>query len=191
MKTIFLIIATLFFSIEVYSQEVYKLSNPSETTEEESPLDEIVSIINKSLEKAQNNLKGIQIESADLTLKTSYSKQGGGGFKLLLKASKKWEVENANSLTFRFEKVSPATENYEKFRKLDYLTNALIDAAKQWNNLKKTISGLKKKNFSVEVSFTVKKNTEGGIEFEIIGVGVNVEGSLENTAVHTIKLTFV
>jgi hypothetical protein len=191
MKTIFTILTALMFTTGVYSQEFYTSSNSKEKSEQESPINEIVDLINKSLEKAQGSLSDIKIQEAEISLKTSYTKNGGGGFKIFLKASKKWEVENANTFTFTFDKVSTPKEGLEKSGKQDYLTTALIDAAQQWKTLNNTISGLKKKNLSVEVSFTITKTSEGGIEFELIGVGVDVSGKLENSAVHTIKLTFI
>ena len=164
-----------------------------EKKSETLPLDSIITTINNSLDKANENLKdkNLDIKSAKIALKTSYVKSGGGGFKLFVKASKKWELEKASTLIFVYEK--PTEKSLELFEITDFaekLTNAIVEAATQWQNATKTINGLSKSTFSVELSFSVKKTTGGGIEFEIWGVGIDLGKDYEKTAVHEISLTF-
>ena len=183
MKNLLLAISLIFTSA-VYGQE-----NKAETL----PLNSIITTINNSLDKANENLetKKLDIKTAEISLKTSYVKSGGGGFKLFVKASKKWELEKASTLTFVYEK--PTEKSLELVQVTDFaekLTSAIVDAATQWQNATTTINGLSKSTFSVELSFLVKKVTEGGIEFEIWGAGIDLGGEYENTAVHEISLTF-
>ena len=158
-------------------------------------MDSIIKIINNSLDKANENLtaKDLDIESAKITLKTSYDQSGGGGFKLFAKASKKWELEKASTLTFLYEK--PTKKSLKPIGDNDFahkLTNAIVEAATEWQNATKTINGLSKSTFSVDLSFSVKKTTGTGIEFEIEiwGVGIDLNYDYEKTAVHEISLTF-
>ena len=183
MKNLLLAISLIFTSA-AFAQE-----NKSETL----ALDSIITIINNSLNKANENLedKNLDIKSAEIALKTSYVKSGGGGFKLFVKASKKWELEKASTLTFVYEK--PTEKSLEFVGITDFeekLTNAIVEAATQWQNATETINGLSKSTFSVDLSFSVKKANEGGIEFEIWGVGIDVGVDYENTAVHELSLTF-
>jgi len=157
----------------------------------------MITIINNSLDKANERLDSIDLDvkSATITLKTSYDKSGGGGFKLFVKASKKWQLEKVNTMKFVYEKVNKVNlksvgyyNNEKVFEK--NLTNAIVSAANQWQNTTQTIEGLSKKSFSIEMSFMVKKITKGGIEFEIFGAGIDISGDYERTAVHTISLSF-
>ncbi len=181
MKNLLLAISLIFTSA-AFAQE-----KKSETL----PLDSIITIINNSLDKANENLeaKNLDIKSAEIALKTSYVKSGGGGFKLFVKASKKWELEKASTLTFVYEK--PTEKSFVEITDFEEkLTNAIVEAATQWQNATKTINGLSKSTFSVDLSFLVKKITGGGIEFEIWGVGIEAGGDYKLTAVHEISLTF-
>ena len=161
------------------------------------PLESMIKIINNSLDKANERLvsKNLDIKTAEITLKTVYDKSAGGGFKLFVKASKKWELEKASTMTFEYEKVNKTRQksieffnNKEVFE--ENLTNAIVGAATQWYNTSQTVTGLSKSKFSVEISFSVKNVTEAGIEFEIWGAGIDLGGDYEKTAVHTISLTF-
>jgi hypothetical protein len=161
------------------------------------PLEAMIAVVNNSLEKANERLSAtsLDIKTAEITLKTSYDKSGGGGFKIFVKASKKWELEKANTMTFVYEKAEKINEkavdffdNKKVFEK--NLTTAIVSAASQWQKTTATVKGLSKSKFSVEISFMVKDITDGGIEFEIWGVGLDIGGEYEKTAVHTVSLTF-
>lgn len=64
-----------------------------------------------------------------------------------------------------------------------------MNAAEQY---KKAIpvGTLVKDDFQVEIAFSLRKNTSGGIDFEIFGVEVEGSGELESTVFHKIALTF-
>jgi hypothetical protein len=70
------------------------------------------------------------------------------------------------------------------------LRAAIATAAAQWKKMGTEIPGLKQDSFTVEVSFGLTKTTSGGVEFEVWGVGVDLEASKEFTATHSISLTF-
>lgn len=161
------------------------------------PLEAMIKIINNSLDKANDKLndQALDIKTAEITLITSYDKSGGGGFKLFVKASKKWELEKANTMKFVYEKVDKTNQKSVEFfdnKKVfeQNLTNAIVSAANQWQKTTATVEGLSKSKFSVEISFMVKNITEAGIEFEIWGAGIDIGGDYEKSAVHTVFLTF-
>jgi hypothetical protein len=188
MKKSILILTTLFFSLTLFAQEEQK---------ETIPLDAMITIINNSLDKANERLStsSLDVRTAEITLKTSYDKSGGGGFKIFVKASKKWELEKANTMKFVYEKADKINEKSVEFfdNKMIFeknLTDAIVSAANQWQKTTASVDGLSKSKFSVEISFMVKNITDGGIEFEIWGVGLDIGGDYENTAVHTVSLTF-
>ena len=81
-------------------------------------------------------------------------------------------------------------KNFIKETFEEHLTKAIVTAAKQWSLSSGTILGLSKEKYNVEVSFMVKKSTGGGIEFEIWGIGADLSVDSENSAVHTVSLTF-
>lgn len=162
------------------------------------PLKKIVNIINNSLDQATLKLenKPIQIKGAEIELSTTYDATTGGEFKLFVKASQKWQLEKVNKMKFTYEKPSESKiKTDQKNTGTVYvfevnLTNAIVDAANQWINTTDTVTGLKKSDFSVEISFMVKSISALGVEFEIWGIGADVGAEYENSVVHTITLTF-
>jgi len=159
-----------------------------------APLEEMVSTINNSLDAANTDLveSNLEVSTATITFKTVYSKEGGGGFKIFVKAKKQWQWERASSLSFEY--VKPPVDSLitemrpPKFSK--NLAQAIISGAKQWQAAKETISGLKKDKFTVDVSFTIKNKNQVGFEIEIWGIGVDASADFNNTAVHSVSITF-
>lgn len=188
MKKLILILTVAFQSLTFFAQAEEK---------ETIPLEAMITIINNSLDKANEQLSttALDIRTAEITLKTSYDKSGGGGFKIFVKASKKWELEKANTMKFVYEKADKINKksveffNNEKVFEQN-LTDAIVSAANQWQKTTATVEGLSKSKYSVDISFMVKNITTAGIEFEIWGVGLDVGGDYEKTAVHTVSLTF-
>ena len=72
----------------------------------------------------------------------------------------------------------------------EQLTNAIIAAGQQWYSATKDIAGLSKKDYQVTVSFAITKASDGGIEFEIWGIGLSGKVDWEKAVAHTITLTF-
>lgn len=191
-KSTYLIIMLLLSSLSIFAQE-----EPTFTKPEMFDLKSIVTIVNRSIIEASKKLKEsetkLKIKEAEITLQTIYDLSGGGEFKVIAKASKKWELEKTTTLTFSYSSVeeiilkgkSKIPVSFEK-----KLTDAIISAANQWKESTGTVKGLSKEKFNVEVSFMAKKLTGGGVEFEIWGVGADLSVDNENSAVHTVSLTF-
>lgn len=185
MKRILFFLLTLVMSLGV--SHAQKQEDKVEAFE----LKGIVSLINNSLEKASEELDGSmqpKLQSAEIALSTIYDKAGGGGFKIIAKASKKWQIEKSTTLTFSYEKsdqkemVSPSFETH--------LKDAVVSASKQWAAASTGVTGLSKKEFSVALSFSLKKTGSAGVEFEIWGIGIDATVDVEKTAAHKVTLTF-
>lgn len=170
---------------------ILNLTSPIKEEIKTYPLESIITIINNSLDKANEELTGEdpKIEKTKITLKTVYDKSGGGGFKLFVKASKKWELEKASSVTFEYKKVDKKMKISEEKIFEKNLTNAIVSAANQWKKAQE-ITGLSKSNFIVDLSFVVINTIDGGVEFEIWDAGINLFGKYRKTAVHSVSLTF-
>lgn len=158
-------------------------------------LDSVVSEVNKALSLSSEDLRmnGLVISEAEVTLKTIRSTEGGGGFKLFVKASKKWGLEKASSITYSYERPETLMALTFDKGKADLhaaLRKAIEEAATQWSRTTTEINGLDKDSFKVEISFGVTRSTSGGVEFEVWGVGVELDGAKERTASHSVTLTF-
>lgn len=157
-------------------------------------LGDVVKEINTGLGLANADLqaKGLEISEAEVTLQTMRSTEGGGGFKIFVKGSKKWHLEKASSIKYSYAKDSVMALSSEKATESLHqaLRAAIATAAAQWKKMGTEIPGLKQESFTVEVSFGLTKTTSGGVEFEVWGVGVDLEASKEFSATHSISLTF-
>ncbi len=149
-------------------------------------LNDVIAQINKSLKEAQNELEGITLKEASVNLETTSSKTGGGGFKIFVKASRKWSKETTSSVTFNF---GPPSKTGEKALRKDLLAIAIKDAAIQYK-ASIPVGSLVRNSFEVEISFSLKKNTETGVEFELFGVELEGGADFEKTVFHKMNLKF-
>lgn len=200
-KITYLLIIFVLTSLSTFAQK--KPTNPPIIKTETFELNNVIAKVNESIIEAtkriddskqinteeQNSLK---ITDAEITFQTIYDISGGGEFKLFARASKKWELEKTTTMTFSYSTVKNLTseKNFIKETFEEHLTKAIVTAAKQWSLSSGTILGLSKEKYNVEVSFMVKKSSGGGIEFEIWGIGADLSVDSENSAVHTVSLTF-
>lgn len=172
-----------------YSQSKSAVAQNDSTCE----LNRIIEQINNSLQDAKSELKSIKIKKAEIELEIGYDKSGGGGFKIFAKASKKWEKEYSSSMKFSYELPQQDT-SLNGFVKSDFnfsktLSKAVIDAAKMYSSSKK-IGVLEKSSLEVKIAFSLNNTTDGGVEFEIWGIGVDISGAIGKKVVHTITLEF-
>lgn len=190
MKYIILLLTTqMLFFCSLHAQ-----SNSASDITDTLPLDLVIQTVNNSLKEASEDLSGISLESASVTFKTILDVEGGGGFKLFAKASKEWSKETSNSVTYNFAKPSRLKLKsflQPEFIKLqDDLTEAVINASSQYRNSIAQIDGLQKKDFTVNLAFSVTKNTSGGFDFEIFNIGIDTSGGFGKTVSHSISLKF-
>ena len=190
MKNSFLLIA----AVIITSGSVFSQPNTVNNDTDTLPLDLVIQTVNNSLKETSETLKGVSLESASVTFKTILDVQGGGGFKLFAKASKEWSKETSNSVTYNFKK--PQNLSLKNFQKQEYkqlqddLTKAITNAANQYTNSIAQIDGLKKEDFTVTLSFSVAKNTSGGIDFEVFNIGIDASGGFGRKVSHSISLKF-
>ncbi|HQV38932.1 MAG: hypothetical protein IPL81_10110 [Flavobacteriales bacterium] len=191
-KLLTMLVLTLCMAMAVQAQK-----QPAAKTDgiETRGLDEVVQEVNIGIGLAREDLKanGLEISTAEVTLKTIRSTDAGGGFKIFVKASKKWQLEKASSVKYSYAKMESlvamdSTKGKEKLH--EALRKAISASAAQWKRASSAIQGLEKNSFTIEISFGVTKSTSGGVEFEVWGVGLDLEGSKELTASHSISLTF-
>jgi len=163
------------------------------------PLKQVVDIINQSLDNTNTDLTKTNhyITSAKISLKTIYDVSAGGSFKLFVKASHSEDIANASKFVFQYDREKneelvgdSCSEDMGAKLFENELTNAIKSAVDQWHETHVTINGLSKKSFSVEIAFTVKTDTKGGVEFKICGAGIGADVDCGKTAIHTISLTF-
>lgn len=186
------LIFTLLFSISIQAQET-----------EEFDLDPIINIINKSLEVTAVESKGVKLNSAKINLKTSLSKNAGGGFKVIFKAKTKFAWERSSEVTYTYSipdktgglgiesnQIPKGIRSANK--KLEpSLIVILSKALKSIEASTGSIPELSKRSMQVKVSFTAKKRGEAGVEFSLFDlIGVDSSVDAEKTAVHTITLDF-
>lgn len=181
---VFKIITAMLLVIPGYAQDADQA--------ELAPIEKIIEGVNTSLYNANYALNDsdVEIKTAKVSLKTAQSTTTGGGFKIFIKASKKVQWNNSSSITYSYTQP-PGLANKKKPNKdfNEILTNVIVQTAKDWKK-SNNINGLEKSEFTVELSFGLEKNGEGGFEFELWSIAFEAGGKRAKTAVHTITLTF-
>jgi hypothetical protein len=170
----------------------------NQTSDGTYPLADFVSVVNKALFLANESISKSTAElvNAKVTLKTVYSKEGGGGFKLFISASKKWEKELSSSIVYEY--VKPDKINLKmaliseavKVQPEVVISKAIISAIQQWEATVLNINGLNKDAFTLNISFLVKQSGSAGIEVEVFGIGLEGGYNTENAISHSIELKF-
>lgn len=188
MRATLIILCIIFIQCETPQERIQTL-----------PLKQVVEIINTSLENTNTELEkdNHHISNATITLKTIYDKSAGGSFKLFIKASHNEDLSNASKFIFQYKKdrqgktIDNSNTQYTGSNLFENeLTNAIKSAVNDWQETQISINGLSKNTFSVDLAFTVKTNTKGGIEFKVCGTDIGANAECGKTAMHTISLCF-
>lgn len=170
-------------------------------------LDSIITVINRSLDLAKERIKKDSIElnltGAKINLKTLYSKEKSGGFKLFVKGDVNIQNAQSHSVTYNYSfptKSKVFHENeYQIFMdfnlsqgldSLNDLSNAIVDAAKQWHNTTVKIGDLEQANYTVEIVFAIKKEESGGISFDLFGIEFGGGTKKSDSIFHSVELSF-
>lgn len=162
----------------------------------EVPLNEIISVINHSISEAAKTTGDLKIKAATIDLSTAYSSKKGGGFSLILSGSKNWTKELATKVSFNYvEEKDLNTKEVggpDAMQKnlAENLTMAIIASAEQWSKVNEYIPGLKKEDYSVTISFTIKKNKSGGLSYTIFDIGLDATVDYTNVITHSITVKF-
>jgi hypothetical protein len=185
MKTsLLLLIVLVFMTSYTFAQGQKKEKDDS--VNKTLKLEDVIKSINNSLAIAQAQLEGVELGEGSVTLQTTYDKEGTGGFKLFVKASKTWSKESSNSVTYKYKK--PDTKAIVK-NTTDKLALIIVDAANQYKN-SSSITGLSKDGFEIELSISITNATSGGIDFKLFGAEVDASADFQKTVFHKINLNF-
>ena len=157
-----------------------------DTHPKELELDAVIKSINNSLSIAQARFEGVTLNDGSITLQTTSTKAAGGGFKLFVRAEKRWSKGTSNSVTYKYKK--PDTKDV-KTDVQDKLALIIISAAEQYKT-STSITGLEKDGFEVVLSLSITNISALGIEFEIFGVGFDANADFDKTVFHSITLSF-
>lgn len=153
----------------------------------ELALDAVIQYINESLLIANDQLPNeVTLVEGSITLQTTYNKEVGGGFKLFVRAARRWSKESSNSVTFNYKKPE---KDEIKINRQDQLATVIVDAVNQYQK-SLAITGLDKNGFQIELSLSITNVTDLGLEFEIFGVGFEAGANFEKTVFHKIALSF-
>ena len=152
----------------------------------ELALDAVIKSINGSLSIAQSKLKGVTLNEGSVTLETTYSNEGGGGFKLFVRAERKWSKESTNTVTYNYKKPEKKGVGIDT---QDQLADIIYNVAKQYEE-SEAMGGLDKDGFEIELSLSITNKIGGGLEFEVFGVGFEAGADFEKTVFHKITLSF-
>lgn len=161
-------------------------------------LDTIVKTVQKQYECAINklekkeNIRDIEITSAKLTLKVAQSISGGGELTVLIFGAS-GSIEKSYSTTVSFTLAKKDTSGgFENALADDdnKLCDLIVEAAKKFHNLKRTVGDLEKDSFDLDTSFSIVKKGGGKVTFEIWGIGAEVGGEQSGTIEHGLSLTF-
>jgi len=147
---------------------------------ETATLASVVKLVDKSLQDAQGELakSNLGLVEAEITLMTTKESQGGGGFSIIVKASRKWSKEVSNSTTYKFTK--PLPEEKLAAEPKDAFAKAIIAAAKDYRS-SISLASLKKDGFESQVSFSVNSNGGVGVSLDIFDVELAASADFDRT----------
>lgn len=159
------------------------------------PLEEVVGAIQTQYEAAikeleKQNIKNVEIESADISLKVSREISGTGEFKvLIIKPSASYTNSHSTTVTYSLVK-KPSVGGNNKLAKDDRLKDLIVASAKNFNDLRGTIGPLTKDSFGLDIVFSVKWEAGIGIEFDLWGIGADLSGATGKEIEHEMSLKF-
>lgn len=152
--------------------------------------------IQKGLTRAQTEIFALgmpPLESVTLTLQTEYTRSVEGGINLyIFTFGQKWE--QGRSQVVELKLVPPPADTPRELASKpglsEHLVQAIVSAAKGVQKARITDPPLEVEQLKAEFTFVVMTKTKGGLEFEIVPVGAEIKGSLENKALQKITVTF-
>jgi hypothetical protein len=185
-----LLLIILFISTPIYA---FQSTNTNDVT-----VDSVIPVINEALVLAQTSINSGQliIESANVTFQTVLASSETAGVNLwLINTKRTWSREQTSTMVFKYGKPKPKAQNKSNFmeevveKNVETLKDIIVNASTLYTQMG-NVNELVKKGFDVSLSFKVSTDDDGGLEFEILGIGANFSGSEANTLVHTIALSF-
>ena len=152
-----------------------------------APVDKILKQAIEVLDEVERKVDLPEPKIVNITFETSVSTETGIGLKILIfKFSHKWQREQSNEITYKFQLVPVKALTPEPIK--EALTKAIKEAFDQLskvNNEQAKIKGL-----TVKVSFVIEKSTEIEGEYELLPITPSLSRSWKRKAVHTIEIEF-
>lgn len=179
------------------------LANAQEAiSDQAAEMTAVVSLIRSALEEAQtNNVKGFpKLSKATVSLNTVATKGGGLVFKFLVfTIGTKIESEQTSVLTFELTPPptvdSGATASIDPNKVKLALAQALNSAKQSVIEINgKTGTGqppiLSTSKVVIELKFAVSKSGSGGVDVQLLPIGIEGTGSVKRNQVHSLTLVF-
>ena len=133
-----------------------------------------------------------KVKQADLTLETTVATKGGVKFKLLvISFGKSVSKERSQQITVS---LVPKANNKmtvlpdSSFRK--DLQSLIVETSKGLQNAENGMYPLTVKQVTVELSFVLKSDGAGDLNFRIVPITMDLSGDLSKDSIHKVKLTF-
>lgn len=135
--------------------------------QESASVDKILKQTIEVLKEVESKIDLPKPKNINITFETSVSTEKGVGIKILIfKFGRKWQREQSNEITYKFE-INPNRSIGSEQIKMA-LTKAIKEAYEQ---LAKVNSGnAKVKGFTVKVSFVIEKSTTVDGEYELVPI---------------------
>lgn len=147
-------------------------------------LDEIIKIINISLDKVSEE---VDLVKAEIVLSRSFSDKFNGGFSFFWSSKKDWQEDNNSTLTFTYE---PSSTKGGQKNLSDNLNRSVLNAVGLWKKSKLKIDGLKNTYYTVDVKFMLSEDAKHGLNLELFGVELAASDNSIVKSSHSVKLTF-
>ncbi|HUC82968.1 MAG TPA: hypothetical protein VMR70_18815 [Flavisolibacter sp.] len=190
MKQLFILVATALLVTSCCTTKNFP-SNQSEPS-----LEEVVTALQQEYTTAMNTLKkdgitGVRITEAEISLKVSKQVSANGEIKVLIfKPSKSWSRTNTTTITYKLSEKESAAGGAAFNKDKRRLSDIIVSAAKNFNDLNATVGKLVKDEFTIELAFEIENVNGAGLSFEVIGLSVDAGVEKTTTVEHGMSLTF-
>ena len=155
----------------------------------------VLTEVRDSLLRVQKTLKAKKyppLSAITLTLQTVAVKEVGGQVKLwIFSAGSKVSKEASQEVVIQL--TPPSADNPSKVSSgsfTDALESAIMSAVDGAQTAGDATLPLKFSGLDVTIGFTVKGNIQAGAKLELLPITVDLSGSVANTAVQTLKVSF-
>ncbi len=154
------------------------------------PLDSVLKLTTEVIKEIGSSGQLPGATKVSINFETEVQTETSAGLKILIFSfGRKWAKSKTSSVTYNFS-LHPADQMAES-KKIDLkreLTIAIKGAYDQAKKIKNPLASLK--GFTVSVSFTINKSTDGSAEYELVPITPSLGRSWSRRATHTIEVEF-
>ena len=173
----------------------FAIAQDMQSSQNDVALQAVVEQIKEALadvqtELAQKSLPPLQ--SVKLTLQTTASAKGGAKIKLwVISFGHTWERDKAQQVDIELTPPNAGNERNVSTKSLtEELEDLILNAAQGVKDAGVGKIPLKWTGLTVELGFTVKGDTSGGANVQIVPITAEFSGDLSKTAVQKLVITF-